>query len=113
MHKMLKPEPCSLSSTGFIPNTCKPIFCFQVLFYYFPASLLLPPTPPSFIEMIFNLKSFIMIQAFIALIIIASSLTYSVNAAVIPPARQFLFLSLVLTFANFQSRGFPRSVRHG
>jgi hypothetical protein len=36
-----------------------------------------------------------MIQAFIALIIIASSLTYSVNAAAIAPARQFLFLGLV------------------
>jgi hypothetical protein len=37
-------------------------------------------------------KSFIMIQAFIALITIASSLTYSVNAAAIAPARQFLFV---------------------
>jgi len=35
-------------------------------------------------------KSFI-IQAFIALMILASSLTSSVNAAAIAPARQFLF----------------------
>ena len=37
----------------------------------------------------------ISIQAFIALIIIASSLTSSVNTATIAPARQFLFLGLV------------------
>jgi hypothetical protein len=35
-------------------------------------------------------KSFI-IQVFIALIILASSLTSSVNAAAISPARQFIF----------------------
>jgi hypothetical protein len=51
------------------------------------------PLPSSVIEMIS--KSFIVIQAFIAFIIIASSLTYSVNAAAIAPARQFLFLGLV------------------
>jgi hypothetical protein len=40
-------------------------------------------------------KTFIVIQVFIAFIFIASSLTYSVNAAAIAPARQFLFLGLV------------------
>jgi hypothetical protein len=54
-------------------------------------------------------KSFIVIQAFIAFIIIASSLTYSVNAAAIAPARQFLFLCLVDRFANLQFRVCPRS----
>lgn len=46
--------------------------------------------PYSLVEMIS--KSFI-IQAFIALIILASSLTFSVNAAAITiaPARQFIF----------------------
>jgi hypothetical protein len=36
------------------------------------------------------------IQAFIALIILASSLSFSVNAAAIAPARQFLFFGPVV-----------------
>ena len=62
--------------------------CLQ--YYLFAASLLLRAFIPPYrlVEMIS--KSFI-IQAFIALIILASSLTFSVNAAAIAPARQFLF----------------------
>ena len=40
--------------------------------------------------MISNSKSFI-IQAFVALIILASSMTFPVNAAAIPPTGQFFF----------------------
>ena len=52
-------------------------------------------TPYCLVEMIF--KSFI-IQAFIALVVLASSLTSSVNASPIAPAEpagQFLFLCLI------------------
>jgi hypothetical protein len=100
MYKILKFEPCYLSSTHFIPlsseNTFRPsglyIFFFQR--YHLPTSLLLlylSPYPSSSIIKMLS-KSFI---TFITLMITASILTCSSNAAAIAPARQFLYLVLV------------------
>ena len=76
--------------------------------YPFPASILLLrvliPFYSCLVEMISNSKSFI-IQLSVALIILllASSLTSTVNAAAISRARQFFFLDL-LNFTDFQPR---------
>jgi hypothetical protein len=108
MYKTLKPQPCSLSKVSilvFIFLTCSAILS-PLHFSELTPTRSHSTFPPYYsgrlqiVEMISNSKSFV-IQAFIALTIIASSLTFSVSAAAIGPTRQFLFFSLVVREALF------------
>jgi hypothetical protein len=96
MYKSLKPQPCFFSPTDFTVFreqvfTSLYLFCLQC--YLFAASLLLRAAlipPYCLVKMISKL---FIIQASIALIILALS---SVNAAPIAPAGRFLFFGLVV-----------------
>ena len=99
MYKSLKPQPRSLLSNSVHPfpseNICRPrrlyLSCLKCSPAEFPLHFFytLSFHPTFFFEMIS--KSF-PIQAFVALLTIASSLTSPVNAAAVIPGRQFLFL---------------------
>jgi hypothetical protein len=103
MHKSLinSVDVLTLENISSLYHSCLPYSAIlsplQSLQLSYAFSLIPPSGYYCLVEMIFTSLSF-PIRAFVALVVITSSLTSSVNAAaanVTSPARQFLFLGLV------------------